>query len=124
MTSSAVRNQHVQPWWIWPPVAVAVVVPFLAATLVSLGLGFTVMTDCTNAYDCTQTGCAPCQSADMWLAVGTGTQAVLLITAILLAVFAALRRWDWRLVVFISLAISALSVATVFATTAVAHSSY
>src|SRR3954469_8498520 len=66
------------------PVVLAVLVPLLLGTAVVFGVGFGVMTACTDTYSCTATGCAPCRSASSWLNGGWAAQGVLLIAALAL----------------------------------------
>src|SRR4051812_12927835 len=73
------------PRW---PVVLAVVVPLLLGTVVVFGVGFGVLTACTDTYSCTVTGCAPCRPASSWLNGGWATQGVLLVAAVVLAVTA------------------------------------
>ncbi len=69
----------------------ALAVSFLLATFGGFGLGFGVMTNCTNEYLCTVTGCAPCAIANSWVTAHWAAQAVLLAAACVLAVLAAVR---------------------------------
>jgi hypothetical protein len=74
----------------WPMTAAlaAVCVTAVMGTVVSLGQGFAVMTDCTDRYDCTSSGCAPCSTASHWVDGGWIGQGVLLFAAIVLIVLA------------------------------------
>ncbi|HEY0904154.1 MAG TPA: hypothetical protein VGE14_09720 [Marmoricola sp.] len=57
-------------------VAGVVLVALAIATSLALGtigwaaVGFGVMTDCTNEYSCTSTGCPPCDTASRWITTG------------------------------------------------------
>ena len=112
--SSAVR-----PWTVWTPLGAALAVVSILATIGSFGVGFGVMTNCTNTHGCTSTGCAPCETTSGWLTAGWLGQGGLLLVAVALVVLAARRR---RLpaVRAAALALIPLSVALVVATTALA----
>ena len=108
----------VRPWTVWTPLGVALAVVLFLATIGSLGIGFGVMTSCTNTYGCTSTGCTPCETTSAWLTAGWIGQGVLLLVAGVLVVLAARRR---RLpaVRRAALALTPVSVALVVVTTAV-----
>jgi hypothetical protein len=82
----------VRPRTVWTPLGVALAVVLFLATVGSLGVGFGVMTDCTGAYGCTSTGCAPCAATSAWLTAGWIGQGVLLLVTAALVVLAARRR--------------------------------
>ena len=93
------------------------------ATLGSPGMGFGVLTSCTNTYDCSITSCSPCRTALNWSEIGWATQGVLLLVGVMLAFLGALR------IVQRSFRISALllgpvSVLLFVVTTALAVSSF
>ena len=54
------HSPPVRPWTVWTPLGVALAVVLFLATVGSFGIGFGVMTNCTNTYSCTSTGCEPC----------------------------------------------------------------
>jgi hypothetical protein len=109
----------VRPWTVWTPLGVALAVVLFLATVGSLGVGFGVMTGCTNTHGCTSTGCTPCATTSAWLTAGWIGQGVLLLIAAALVVLAARRR---RLPVVraTALVLTPLSVVLVVATTALA----
>ena len=109
----------VRPWTVWTPVGLALAVVLLLATVGSLGVGFGVMTSCTNTHSCTSTGCAPCATTSAWLTAGWVGQSVLLLAAGGLVVLAARRRRP-HAVRTAALVLTALSVALVVSTTALA----
>jgi hypothetical protein len=98
---------------------VSLAVVLFLATLGSVGAGFGVMTDCTNAYDCTVTGCAPCRTTNAWLTAGWLGQGGLLLAGVVLAVLAARRR-RLRAVRLGALLLGPSSVALFVVTTALA----
>jgi hypothetical protein len=109
----------VRPWTVWTPLGVALTVVLFLATVGSLGVGFGVMTNCTNTYSCTSTGCEPCATTSAWLTAGWIGQGVLLLVAVALVVLAVGHR---RLpaVRATALVLTPLSVALVVVTTALA----
>ena len=109
----------VRPWTLWTPVGLALAVVLFLATVGSLGVGFGVMTNCTNTHSCTSTGCAPCETTSAWLTAGWVGQGVLLLAAGVLVVLAARRRRQ-RAVRTAALVVTALSVTLVVGTTALA----
>jgi hypothetical protein len=109
----------VRPWTLWTPVGLALAVVLFLATVGSLGVGFGVMTNCTNTHSCTSSGCAPCETTSAWLTAGWIGQGVLLPAALGLVVLAARRRRPHAVRV-VALVLTALSVALVVATTALA----
>ncbi len=111
------------PWWMWLAISLAVVVTLLAATLVSWGLGFGILTECTNDNSCSETDCAPCATAGTWLKVGWGVQAALFIVAIVLTVVGARGRRPGATAIA-ALVVCAASVAAIYATSAAATASY
>ena len=104
---------------MWTPLGVALAVVLFLATVGSLGVGFGVMTNCTDAYGCTSTGCAPCAATSAWLTAGWIGQGVLLLVTAALVVLAARRRW-LSAVRAAALVLAPLSVALIIATTALA----
>jgi hypothetical protein len=105
----------------WPGAALALIL--LIGTAGSFGVGFGVLTDCTNAFSCTTTDCAPCSAAGRWLNAGWAGQAVLLVAGLALAVLAR-RGLRPRAVRTAALVLAGLSVALIVTTTALAGQSY
>lgn len=112
------------PWWLWLAVVAALLVTSATATLVSFGLGFGVVTDCTNEYSCTETGCTPCATAGRWLRIGWAFQGLLLLGAIVLTVLAGGRRLRTQVIATAALAICLASLAGIFVTGVGASGSY
>jgi hypothetical protein len=113
------RPATVRPWSVWTPLGVSLAVVLFLATVGSVGVGFGVMTNCTNTHSCTATGCAPCETTSAWLTAGWIGQGVLLLAGIALVVLAALHR-RLRAVRRGALVLGPLSVALVVVTTALA----
>ena len=61
---------------------IAIGTSLLLGTFGWFAVGFGMMTDCTNNYSCSQTGCAPCATTGRWITVGALTQWVLAGTGI------------------------------------------
>ena len=99
--------------------ALCLAVVLSLATVGSLGVGFGVMTNCTNTYGCTSTGCEPCATTSAWLTAGWIGQGVLLLVAVALVVL-AVRRRRLPAVRPAALVLTPLSVALVVVTTALA----
>ncbi len=70
----------------------ALIVTGFLATIGSFGLSFAVMTDCTNNYNCTSTGCAPCSTANAVLTTSWVLQGLLLAVAVALWLPPVVRR--------------------------------
>jgi len=119
-SAAAQRN----PWWLWLAVVAALLVTSATATLVSFGLAFGLMTDCTNEYNCTETGCAPCATAGRWLNFGWAFQGLLFLGAIVLTVLAGGRRLRAGMIATAALAVCLASLAVIFVTGAGASGSY
>ncbi|MGY1762062.1 hypothetical protein ACI79G_11565 [Geodermatophilus sp. SYSU D00779] len=115
------HSPPVRPWTVWAPLGVALAVVLFLATVGSLGVGFGVMTNCTNTYSCTSTGCEPCATTSAWLTAGWIGQGVLLLVAVALVVL-AVRHRRLPAVRATALALTPLSVALVVVTTALAIS--
>ena len=94
-----------------------------AGTVLGFGVGFGVLTDCTDAYRCTVTACAPCRPAGAWLTGGWAGQGILLLAGVLLAIIGR-RRLGPRAVRAGGLAVVGLSVALLVVTTALAVHTY
>ena|SRR3712207_2401548 len=112
------HSSPVRPWTVWTPLGVALAVVLFLATVGSSGVGFGVMTDCTNTYSCTSTGCEPCATTSAWLTAGWIGQGVLLVALVLVALAARQRRP--AAIRATALVLTPLSVALVIATTALA----
>jgi hypothetical protein len=95
----------------------------LLGTLGWFAVGFGTMTACTNAYDCTETGCAPCAGAEHWLGVGAFAQLTMATVGAVLAVLLAVARRRATLAIG-ALALIAVSVGTIVVTTRLANDSY
>ena len=113
------HSPPVRPWTVWTPLGVALAVVLFLATVGSLGVGFGVMTSCTNTYGCTSTGCEPCATTSAWLTAGWIGQGVLLLVAVALVVL-TLRRRRPAAVRATALVLTPLSVALLVVTTALA----
>ncbi len=87
-------------------------------------VGFGLLTDCTNAYDCTETTCLPCRPAQTWLSVGAAGQGGLLLTAIALLVVAAVRPATRRSLAVVGWVTLGLAVMWIITSTIVASGSY
>lgn len=107
----------------WTPLIVSLSVVLLLGTVGSVGVGFGVMTACTDDFSCTTTGCAPCAATGDWLIRGWLGQGLLLLLGLGLAVLAA-RRIRVGAVRRAALALGPISVALIVATTALAAGSY
>jgi fructose-specific phosphotransferase system IIC component len=101
----------------------ALVVTGLLATLGSFGANMAVMTDCTNSYDCSGSGCAPCDTTAAWLTSGWVVQGVLLVAAVA-AMIAISRRRRPRLAATCAVIVVALAVGSFALTTSRASRSY
>jgi hypothetical protein len=49
---------------VWPPLRASLAVIVFIGTIGSFGVGFGVMTGCTNDYLCTITDCSPCATTN------------------------------------------------------------
>ncbi len=56
---------------------IAIGTSLLLGTFGWFAVGFGMMTDCTDNYSCSQTGCAPCATTGRWITVDALTQWVL-----------------------------------------------
>lgn len=91
----------------------------LALVLGTLGyfaVGFGTLTDCTNAYDCTETGCAPCQAAQHWLLAGAVIQGLLAAGGFALLLL-SWWRFRNRIVLLLAAVVLAAASLTAFAST-------
>jgi hypothetical protein len=58
-------------------VTVAIAICLLFGTIGWVAIGFGVLTDCTNNYDCSATHCAPCATTGLWINAGGLAQLLL-----------------------------------------------
>lgn len=63
-------------------VLLAIVASLALGTLGWFVLGFATLTECTNNYSCTTTGCDPCAESAVWISTGGGVQLVLAVVGI------------------------------------------
>lgn len=63
-------------------VLVAIATCLLLGTFGWFAVGFTTMTDCTNNYSCSQTGCKPCVTTSRWITGGAAAQWLLAATGV------------------------------------------
>src|SRR5262245_29182662 len=101
----------------------SVVLCGLLGTVGWFGVGFGMMTDCTDDYSCTQTGCPPCGTAETWINVGGLLQWGLAAAAVVALACSTRIRRPWVLLAAGPL-VSALSVAAIVGTTWQAQESY
>ncbi len=66
--------------------SLAIGVCLLLGTLGWFAVGFGIMTDCTNNYSCSTTGCPPCATTGRWINAGAFSQWVLAATGVVLLV--------------------------------------
>ena len=95
----------------------------LLGTFGGFAVGFGMMTDCTNNYSCSQTGCAPCATTSRWITAGGITQWVLAGTGAALLI-RALRRKPPSYLAVGGVALLAVSVMAFVGTTWGAQESY
>ena len=67
-------------------VVLGIVMSMLLGTLGWFAVGFGIMTDCTNNYSCTETGCAPCDTTATWINAGGIIQLGLAVAGVALLV--------------------------------------
>ena len=58
-------------------VTVAIGMCLLLGTVGWFTVGFGVLTDCTNNYSCSSTGCSPCATTERWINAGGVAQLLL-----------------------------------------------
>lgn len=86
-------------------------------------IGFGTMTDCTNNYDCTDTGCPPCATTERWITFGGLSQLALAgIGVVVLLLGHRAKRGAYLFVG--GAAVLGMSVLTVVSTTLLASESY
>jgi hypothetical protein len=105
-----------RPGAVRGPLLASLSVVLVLATIGSFGVGFGVLTDCTDTYRCTVTACSPCAATSSWLTAGWIGQGVLLLVGVVLAVIAA-RRVALRGVRVAALVLGPLSIAVIVVTT-------
>jgi hypothetical protein len=104
-------------------VSVAIGTSLLLGTFGWFGVGFGMMTDCTNKYGCTETGCPPCATTEHWINAGGIAQWVLAGSGVVVLV--RRRRADQHADLALSgAALLAMSVLTMVGTTWRARQSY
>lgn len=86
---AAPRHPSARARTVWTPLGASLAIVGFLATMGSFGAGFGLMTDCTNTYSCTVTGCPPCETTSAWLNAGWIGQGALLLGGVVLAVLAA-----------------------------------
>lgn len=75
-------------------VSLAIAVCVLLGTLGWFAVGFGMMTECTNNYSCTATGCPPCDTTERWINAG-GVVQWLLAAAGLAVLLLGIRSKRW-----------------------------
>ena len=85
------------------------IVTGLLATIGSFGLGFAVMTECSNTYSCSSTGCGPCSATSALLVSSWVLQGVLFVVALALLLPPVVRRLTERRVLALALVVPLVS---------------
>ena len=101
----------------------AILASAVLGTLGWFAVGFGVLTDCTNEYSCTDTGCAPCDTASRWITTGGLTQLALVVVGVLVLVRGRRAARPGTLVLG-GVVLIAASLATLAGTTSAARDSY
>ncbi|MFC5493609.1 hypothetical protein [Nocardioides caricicola] len=70
-------------------VSVAIALCVLLGSLGWFAVGFGMMTDCTNNYSCTETGCPPCATTERWINAGGVVQWILAAAGVVVLVLGA-----------------------------------
>jgi hypothetical protein len=104
-------------------VSVAIGTCLLLGTLGWFAVGFGVMTDCTNNYSCTETGCDPCAPAARWINAGGVIQLALALAGVIVLIV-GLRSSHQAYLLLGGVGLLAASAATVLGTTWAADESY
>ena len=104
-------------------VSVAIGTSLLLGTLGWFGVGFGMMTDCSNKYSCTETGCPPCATAEHCINAGGIAQWVLAGMGVVVLVRRRRAKQHADLAAC-GAALLAMSVLTMVGTTWRAHQSY
>jgi hypothetical protein len=110
---------RVPGWSVTTALRASLAVVLLLGTLGSFGVGFGLMTRCTDTYSCTATGCPPCATTNAWLTAGWAGQGLLLLIGLVLAVLAS-RHVRPPAVRVAALLLAPVSIALLVATTALA----
>jgi len=104
-------------------VVVATAIALLFGTVGWVAVGFAVLTDCTDNYDCSTTNCAPCRMTGLWLNAGGLAQLLLAATGVGLLIRGVRMRQTDRLAVGGAMLVVA-SVSVVLGTSWLAERSY
>lgn len=104
-------------------IAIAIGACLLLGTVGWFAVGFGIMTDCTNNYSCSQTGCTPCATTGRWINTGGIAQFVLAGIGVALLVRGLAAKPRAHLAVG-AVALLAMSVLTMVGTTWRAQESY
>jgi hypothetical protein len=104
-------------------VSVAIGTCLMLGTFGWFALGFGMMTDCTNNYGCTETGCTPCATTGRWINAGGLAQLVLAGIGVVVVVL-GLRANQRAFLVVVGAALLAMSTLTIVGTTWRAQESY
>lgn len=78
--------RHLLDWAGIALLSVAIGTCLALGTLGWFAVGFGIMTDCTNSYSCSSTGCSPCAATGRWINAGGVGQWVLAGTGLILMV--------------------------------------
>lgn len=104
-------------------VLVAIGTALFLGTFGWFAVGFGMMTDCTNNYSCTESGCTPCDATSGWINAGGLIQLGLAVAGIVLLV-RGLRSSQRAVLALGGIALLACSAATAIGTTWRADESY
>ncbi len=104
-------------------ISLAIATSVVLGTVGWFAVGFGMMTDCTNNYSCTETGCSPCTTTERWINLGGVAQLLLAVVGVVVLVTGLRARLRTALVVA-GAALLATSVLTVVGTTWRAQESY
>ena len=105
-------------------VVLAIATSLVLGTLGWFAVGFGVMTDCTNEYSCSSTGCSPCATASRWITAGGVAQLGLAVAGVVILV-RALRTARGRTALPVAgVVLLAVSAGTMALTTSAANASY
>jgi hypothetical protein len=101
----------------------AIGICLMFGTIGWFAVGFGVMTDCTNNYNCSTTNCSPCATTGLWINAGALAQQLLAAAGVGL-LFRALRMEQIRQLALGGLVVLMSSVLIVVGTTWLAEGSY
>jgi len=104
-------------------VSFAIGVCVLLGTLGWFAVGFGTMTDCTDNYSCSATGCPPCRETALWINVGGVIQWVLAAAGVVILVRGR-RSKRWLSLLGGGAAVLAVSALVFLGTTSQASKSY